>query len=305
MAYDPPLEFPEVIDSSLLSAYRSCPTKARRTYFQHWKPKGTGVHLHAGAAFAAGLEAARRAFYIEGRPSDDAIALGMAAIFSKYGFFDGGETNKTLDRVLGGLEAYFTEWPLGMDGTKPHDFGDGLHGIEFSFANPIPISHPITGNPLIFVGRADMICDYSGGVYIEDDKTASQLGASWGNQWRHRSQFAAYCWGAREAKIDVAGVLVRGLAFYKHGYGYAQELAFRPQWQIDRWFRNMLLLVESMKRDFYNGEWAYNLDHACTEFGTCEYIDICSVEESSEPTWMPMTFSRRRWDPVTRTETEL
>ena len=30
-------EFPSVIDSSLISAWRSCPRKAFLEYFEHWK----------------------------------------------------------------------------------------------------------------------------------------------------------------------------------------------------------------------------------------------------------------------------
>ena len=30
--------FPQVIDSSLIAAFRSCGEKARLEYFEHWKP---------------------------------------------------------------------------------------------------------------------------------------------------------------------------------------------------------------------------------------------------------------------------
>jgi len=39
----------------------------------------------------------------------------------------------------------------------------------------------------------DMIVDFAGGRYGEDDKTTSSLGASWAKQWDMRSQFTGYC----------------------------------------------------------------------------------------------------------------
>jgi hypothetical protein len=44
---------------------------------QHWKIKNQSVHLVAGAAYAAGLEAARAAYFVDGLPPDAAIALGL------------------------------------------------------------------------------------------------------------------------------------------------------------------------------------------------------------------------------------
>lgn len=51
--------FPHAIDSTMLATFRSCPQKFFRQYIQHWKPKTESVHLIAGGAFAAGIEAAR------------------------------------------------------------------------------------------------------------------------------------------------------------------------------------------------------------------------------------------------------
>ena len=39
-----------------------------------------------------------------------------------------------------------------------------------------------------------MIVELNNGLFIEDDKTASQLGSKWANQWEMRSQFSGYTW---------------------------------------------------------------------------------------------------------------
>ena len=66
--------FPAVLDSSLVAAFRSCPRKAFLEYFEHWKPGERNVHLTAGAAYAAGLERARLAFYAEGKSAPSALS---------------------------------------------------------------------------------------------------------------------------------------------------------------------------------------------------------------------------------------
>jgi len=285
----------------MISAFRSCPRKAFYGYFEHWKPGVESVHLVAGKAFAAGLEVARQAFYVQGQSADDAQALGLAALWLEYGdFIEPEGSPKGPLRMAGALEFYFASYPLGADGAKPHIFPSAAHGIEFSFAQPFPVTHPESGEPLIFVGRADMAADAFGGVFLYDEKTASQLGPSWLNQWDHRSQFTAYCWGFREAGFKPAGVVVRGVSILKNDYGTAQVISYRSGWEIDRWLEQTRRDVERMKQAWLDGWWDYNLDHACNEYGGCSFRIICKSPEPEK--WLPTYFHKRRWDPVAREE---
>jgi len=197
MSTRPP--FPMAIDSTMLGTFRSCPQKLFRTYMQHWKPQSDSVHLIAGKAFAEGVEMARRAYYEEKFSVDDSVAIGLEALIRSYGDFEcPPDSAKSIERTAGALEFYFASYPLGHDGAEPLGFPDGRRGIEFSFAQPLPISHPISGDPLLYTGRADMVAEALGGIYVYDEKTASSLGAAWGRQWDLRSQFTGYCWAARE-----------------------------------------------------------------------------------------------------------
>lgn len=304
--------FPPCIDSTMLSTFRSCPQKMLRMYVEHWKPKEESVHLVAGGAFASGLEAARMAFYNGQRRADGrmeeiergnaaiAEALGAEALIRHYGDFippDGSA--KTLDRMLGALEFYFSEYPLGADGAEPITLGD-RRGIEFSFAQPLGINHPVSGDPIVYTGRADMIAHFAGGTYIFDEKTTSQLGVSWTKQWELRSQFTGYAWAAREAGIDVTGAIVRGVSILKTKYGTEQVLTNRPGWEIERWLDQTHRDIERMIACWKAGWWDYNLDHACSEYGGCGMTRICKSQEPT--TWLPMYFEQRVWDPLARKE---
>ncbi len=297
-------QFPEVLDSSMLACFKSCPEMFRKIYIEQYKPKGLSVHLHAGAAFAKGLEVARRAFYEEGKPADNAEAEGLGALLTAYGSFDcPSDSAKSAERMAGAYGFYFENYPLNHEDCVPVELPSGKRGIEFSFAHPLPLNHPTTGNPLMYCGRMDMLAKFAEGVFIEDDKTTSSLGATWSRQWDLRSQFTGYAWGCREAGIRVDGVLVRGVSILKTKYDTQQAISYRPEWQIDRWYAETLDWIADMVKCFQTGVWKHNFDHACAEYGGCQFRQVCQSQDESS--WLDTYFERRHWDPVTRIETKL
>jgi hypothetical protein len=296
--------FPHVLDSTIIAAFRSCPQKANLEFINHWKIKDQSVHLVAGAAYASGLEAARTAYYINGEHPDDAIAAGLAKLLHAYGDYQcPPDSAKSADRTAGALEFYFSRYPLGTDRAVPMQLAGGKRGIEFSFLEPLPVNHPTTGDPLLYSGRMDMMVDYEGMHLGEDDKTTSQLGASWPRQWDLRSQFTGYVWGAARAGIKLDGFLVRGVSILKTKYDTLEAITYRPNWQIVRWEEQVRRDVIRMIAAWEEGYFDYNLDHACAEYGGCPFKGVCQM---NDPTQLLLTqFERRKWDPVARTETVL
>lgn len=306
------IPFPSVVDSSMLATFRACPQKFFRSSMEHWKGKGENVHLHAGKSFADGLERARRSFYEAGNDQETALSHGSMALMESYGDFQPAEgESKTLDRMLGALEFYFNVWPMEREGNgaRPHMLPSGKFGIEFSFAEPLDYKNPQTGDPVIYCGRFDMIADYAEGLYGCDEKTTSQLGASWSRKWDLRSQFIGYTWGSRRNKLNISGMLVRGISILKTKYDKAEALVNFSQWEVDRWLRQVYRDLSRMEdmwmrtgREGANA-WDYDLDEACTTYGGCQFTQVC---KSNQPeTWLPMYFERREWNPLTRIETLL
>lgn len=296
--------FPAAVDSSMLKTAKGCLRKVELEYFNHWKPRYPSVHLHAGGAFAHGLERSRRAFYEEGKSPESALGEGVAALLEFYGDFQcPNHIAKTPSRMLGALEFYFANYPLETDMIKPYEWSPGKHAIEFSFATPLPVMHPESGEPLIYSGRSDMIGRMAGGLFIEDDKTASALGASWQNQWDMRSQFTGYCWSAKQASLPVDGVLVRGISILKTKYETAQVITYRRQWEIDRWLSETCRLLERMKTAWLEGQFDYNLDEECNAYGGCLFRRVC-MSQDPQP-WLEQYYEQRVWNPLTHTETKL
>lgn len=316
--------FPHTVDSTMLAAFRSCPQKMFRTYVQHWKPQSDSVHLVAGGAFAKGLEIARRA-YFEGvatiasinydvqeqrhciwtstecqrGDSEFSIGLGLAALVAAYGDFEcPPDSAKSVERTAGAFEFYFDRYPLGADGMEPITLANGRRGIEFSFANPTGVSHPVSGDPILYTGRSDMISEFLDGVYVVDDKTTSSLGASWSGQWELRSQFTGYVWSAKKVGLDPAGAIVRGVSILKTKYDTQQAITYRTPYELDRWEEQVQRDLDRMIQCWRAGWWDYNLDNACAEYGGCNLVKIC--KSPNPEVWLPMHFEQRVWDPLAR-----
>lgn len=296
--------FPKVLNSSAMTNFHSCPRKFQLADISHWKPKGLSVHLHAGAAYATGLEKAREAYFQDGKSPADAEAAGMHALFTAYGDFEcPSDSAKSLERMCGALAFYFDRYPLESDPAVPITLPGGKRGIEFSFAEPMDVNHPETGDPILYCGRMDSIVDYAGAIYGEDDKTTSSLGASWAKQWDLRSQFTGYCWGAGKAGFPLSGFLVRGISILKTKYDTMEALTYRPPWMIERWYEQTIRDTKRIISMWEEGYWDYNLDHACSEYSGCEFRQICLSKEPQS--WLEASFERRARDPITRTEIRL
>src|SRR5882757_516765 len=148
--------FPAVLDSTIMAAFKSCEQKAYLEYIEHWKLRDQSVHLHAGASYAAGQEATRTAFYVEGLSPEASLAAGMAALLTHYGDFEcPSDSAKSAERTAGALEFYYSHYRLGEDRAIPITLPGGKLGIEFSFLEPLNIPHPTSGEPLLYSGRMD------------------------------------------------------------------------------------------------------------------------------------------------------
>lgn len=293
--------FPHTFDSTMLAAFRSCPQKFFRSYVEHWKPKSESVHLVAGGAFAKGIEVARKAFFEQSLPREEAEGHGLTALMAAYGDFEcPADSAKSLERTAGALEFYFDRYPLGADGMIPVRFPDGRFAIEFSFAEPLEVRHPVSGDPILYTGRCDEIAEFAGGVYCVDEKTASSLGPSWEKQWAMRAQFTGYQWAGQRAGLNIQGTIIRGISILKTKYDTQQAITYRSPYEIDRWLAQTQRDIRRAIQMWGEGYWDYALDHACAEYGGCNMTNIC--KSSTPEDWLPVYFERRVWDPLARKE---
>lgn len=298
--------FPLVWDNTMRSTFVECPQKFWWEFGEHYKPKSISTDLHAGKAWAEGLEVARMAFYAEGKPTPEAMALGLEALIRAYGTFEPPphKQNKSLPRLMEAFSYYAKVFPFDRDPVQPHRRADNRPMVEFSFALPIDealLRHPETGEPIIYSGRADMVATYAGALSIYDDKTTSQLGPSWGNQWNRRSQFTGYTWAARAYNIPVTQVVVRGICILKTEIKHAEAITVRTPHMVQEWHTQIIRDISRAIECWKQGYWDLNLADTCSAYGGCMFQQPCM---SPDPTpWLAGNFEQRVWDPLTRTET--
>lgn len=280
--------FPEKISNTQRSMFRTCPQKWYWAYcLRGRKSMARGVDLIAGGAFAKGLEVARKCFFDEGLDSEDAIEEGVAAASLEYGDdpFDGHK--KSRSKTLGAVYAYFNHWRLDMDYLHPFKTGAGT-GIEFRFAVPLPIEHPYLQQPLLYDGRVDMIAEHKDikGLWIVDEKTTTQLGASWRKKWYLDAQPTGYIWAGAQHGYHVAGALIRGISFLSNSYGFEEALCPRTEFQVEDWFEQLQRDIKGMICTFNDASGAFGtprrpdraLDKdACAAYGGCTFLQPCSA----------------------------
>lgn len=325
--------FPDYVDSSMLSHFKECKQKFLLGSIYDWHPKEPSVHLHAGGAFAKGLEITRKAFYTgerivgivqESEPGsapamygdkvlwtstsgprasrEEAIDLGLQGLMAFYGNFQ-TETAKTLERMMGAFEFYWENYSLNDDDAYPILMPGGKRAIEFSFAEPLPINNPVTGNPLIYAGRMDAIQNYGGSILVTDEKTTTSLGPTWSKKWDLRGQFMGYMWAAERAGIKTNGALIRGVSILKTKYETQQSTPMWAGWMIASWYEDMLETVEDLVRCYQTGRWTHVYDDACAGFGQCTFADVCKWQDKSAQ--LETYYERRRWNPVAHKEQKL
>lgn len=291
--------FPNAIDNTMRSSYVACPTRFYWQWIRRLTTEDKSVDLHAGGVFAYGLEVFRKQYYGQHLSIDEAVTATMTEMASSYGDFDPGNSNKTAAAVMGALLDYLDQYPPDKDMIQPL-MSNGWPCVEFTFALEIPnTKHPESGQPIMYMGRADMIGVYQDSIYIVDEKTTKQLGPSWVKQWDLRGQLMGYVWASRElAQLPVEGAFVRGISFLVRGYGHAQVILPAQNWLLDKWLEQLSRDAMRMAKDWQANEWDQAFDQACTSYGKCGISELCLTPEPER--WVNHYFVRNTWNPLNK-----
>lgn len=301
-------EFPNVITSSLRETFNKCHKKFYHETVCGTAPKGQNIHLEFGGAYAQALETFRMAYYGEEYrelpPTErfqEAVTDGLIALMVKWGDYEPEPTDtKNFDRLVGAYIEYLAIFPPETDHIKPSMF-EGKPRVEFSFLFEIPeVTHPTSGDPLLFAGRFDMLGDFNGGLFVFDDKTTGAMGPTWAGQWDLRSQFSAYCYGARLSDKHVIGAIVRGMCVLKTMFKTREAIVYRPDWMVERWRERLVWDTKRMIQMWHDDYWPNTGEESggCSDYGGCPFKILCS--SVNEQAFRNTYFKDYRWDPLAR-----
>lgn len=303
--------FPEAIDNSMRKELVKCEMAAHYRYEMGLRSVDSQrVDLVAGGAFAKGLEVMRKAYYVADAQPSLALNEGIQALYAAYGSFaPPAKSNKTADRMAGALAFYASECPLESSPYVPLVLPTGEHCIEVGFNFPISVTHPDTGKPLTYCGRFDMLARHkdTGEIWVVDEKTTSQMGEKWANQWILDSQMTGYVWGANRLLAQhnmperVKGAIINGIAIRLRDYEHGEFQAVRPDWMIDRWYDQMVQDVVDWRTAYRYGGHHMALDHACAYYNNpCEFSPLCASRNPER--LIEGSYQVVRWNPLTREE---
>lgn len=306
--------FPELVDNSMRKELVKCQTAAKYRYEMNLRSvKMKRVDLHAGKAFAKGMEVLRRAYYIESATEIEAVAAGVKALYESYGDFAcPKDSNKSADRMAGALAFYVERRPLAEDNFQPLKLGDKW-GFELPFSFDSAVLHPVTGVPIKYGGRLDFLAlnKDDGKVWFVDEKTGSQLGDKWANQWQMDSQTTGYYKGVRHlldqaglTELEVGGGYINGIAIKKYDYDHVRVGVHRADWEVERWWIQANSDLARWVHAHVHGSHDMALDHACAYYNNpCDFQLLCKSRNPERV--MDGNFEVEVWNPIEGTESKM
>lgn len=301
-------DFPLVWDSTMRADLVACHTRGYYSWLRKLGNPRPSTDLICGGAFARGLEVFRLDYYGAGKTHEEALEHAMVEAIAAYGDHipDDKKVNKGVDRVITALAAYFQRFPPDSDYIQPYRAPNGKPMVEFTFSLPIPVLHPVSGEPLIYAGRFDMVGTFNGQLIGVDEKTTGQLGDLWKNAWDLRAQFTGYVWAMQQYDIPVVGCMARGVSFLTQnskvawngtGHGFEESFQMRPDYMVKNWFEQLCRDLERFKQAWVAGEYDQNFSDSCTGFSGCAFKTLC---QSNDPEPFTSAFGIRDWNPLAK-----
>lgn len=293
--------FPLRWDSGKIQTLKRCAYQGELKLLYHLRQleeTEASTDLVAGGAFAAGVEAAKKAFYASPDILDKYIYMDKAidAASEAYGEHLSDYNYKTLEHVIKALQVYFDTWALRNDTAKPLKLADGNLAIEWKVEIPLDIMHPDYDIPLIFVGKFDSVVNFFGSNWAMDEKTSNRrLNMNAVERSRSRGQFIGYKWLLSQVGIDIAGVLKRHVVINSKPSAEQHPLEIESA-SVDRWLESLYLTL----KDFiavYKGERksARTFGEGCEVYNrSCTYHDLCV---SSQTNFFMSQFTQAKYVP--------
>lgn len=228
-----------VIDSSKLDTYTSCPRKFFYTYVLGWQSERPNVHLIFGSALHKAIEI----FKLDGY-SLESIDKAMEAFKDIYyrefsPITDLERAPKNPQNAEVALTEYIAQYAIEDSDTEV---------LEVEKCYPVLINES-----RVLWGKVDSINRNSKGqVFTDDVKTSSRKDAWWYDQWELRFQFYTYLHilYSRYGFNEVKGLRVDGFIMRKKDNELLRHWVNKNPDQMEDWLWEVNEVYERLERDF-------------------------------------------------------
>ncbi len=297
------------IDGSGLSVIQECPTKAYLTLVRRRKKVGEDAALRLGRIIHSVLAYRSHAIAMARPWSEEEQLKLLADEFAASPCEHEEWRNLEFARQI--IHHYNEQFAL----ETPEFFINPANGqpvIEHSLA--VDTKEVIRGWRVIYIGRIDDLRVKPEGLFVFDYKTTTMLGEMW---WQEKSVDEAqrgYCWAVHKTLgIEPCGYIIRALAFRKPTRtGTAIEFETQrfftqqPAGQLDRWYSNMLMEVETFLWHHSRGDYPMFHKSCITRYNKpCDFFEVCNCNPSSgnvlaarESLLMGAAFQDNDWSPL-------
>lgn len=286
-------------DSTSLSDFKTCPRKYQLSIIQGWSGKGINPHLHFGTLFHYGLELIDH-WSLKGPITDDEICNMMRAVLERAGERDAEGTftpwfsdhkAKNLESLIRSLVWYCDQYHA--DPFQVTQLSDGTAAVELSF------SFDMDGE-IQYCGHLDKLGEMTGSLYFLDRKTTTgYLNERYFDQFSPNLQMTGYAFAAQVVLgrkvvggiIDAAQIGTGFTRFARHPFRRTQD-------QLDEWHHDALFTIK-LARQMTQADYFPLNETACTMYGGCKFVGICSLSPSHRDNFLEAGFVQARfWDPL-------
>jgi hypothetical protein len=287
----------EVLDSSILSTFSSCPRKAYYQYVINRAPLGDNYAISFGVAyhiFRDVLEIEFQHHESDLRSASDCFSI--AATKATEGWEDPPVGHKkdwmTYIRLMDTFDEAFRHW---------QNEKEQGHSVVLLTEQPFDLELP-SGRRM--GGRIDQIFENRRKLWIKDFKTTSYMGSGFARRFDPNHQFSCYTWGGQKLSLrPLEGVQVEVAYNTKtKGPEIHTFLSTRSPGHIDQWLASIEdeydLWELYMSRTEERGMMAWPMrTTACDSYGGCYFRDACQKEHPAQiESWLEFNTKHSVWD---------
>lgn len=292
------------VDSTSLSAFKTCPRLYQLSILEGWEPKSTSFHLIFGLLYHGALERYDHKRF-EGLSHDDSCDFALDWTLRNTWNHDlnkgwaSGDSNKNRYTLIRTILDYLDKFGLN-DVLETVKLANGKPAVELSFSFDSGYVSS-TGERVVFCGHMDRVALMNGGAYVTDRKTTSHtISGQWFLQFTPHNQFSLYMLaGQIILQEPIKGLIVDGVQIAVGFSRFERGVVQRDEAQLREWHMDAMLQLELMDKYAQLGYWPQN-DSACGNYGGCKFRQICSKSPGQREQWLKSDYNKRVWDPLQR-----
>jgi len=170
---------------------------------------------------------------------------------------------------------------------------DGSAAVEHSFKLPVD-------DDIILCGHLDRLVDYSGKLYVQDQKTTgSTISSRFFEGFNPDTQMSLYTFAGKAIfNLPVKGVMIDGAQIAVGFTRFERGFTFRDDGQLAEWYDNAMHTIALGRLAVQENYFPMN-PSSCSNYGGCEFRFICARSPSVRPNFLAGEFTQGvQWNPM-------